>query len=408
MGTDGLNGKRILLIISGGIAAYKSLDLIRRLKERGAGVRCVLSAGGAQFVTPLSVAALSEEAVFQELFSLKDESEMGHIRLSREADLLVVAPASADLMAKMAAGLADDLASTILLATDKPVLLAPAMNTRMWEHPATRRNFQTLLDDGLTAIGPGQGDLACGEVGAGRMSEPLEIVAAIEGLLGEEALDKPLRGRKAIVTSGPTYEAIDPVRYLANRSSGKQGHAIAGALARLGAEDVLVAGPNNLADPSGVTVRPIETAAQMLAACEAALPADIAVCAAAVADWRVAGEAEQKLKKDAGGQPPALTLVENPDILKTLSQLNGGRPDLVVGFAAETEKVIQHAQGKRTRKGCDWIVANDVGPGTGVLGGDENTVHLITAEGVENWPTMAKGAVAAALAERIADYFGSE
>ncbi|MFP6749640.1 MAG: bifunctional phosphopantothenoylcysteine decarboxylase/phosphopantothenate--cysteine ligase CoaBC [Alphaproteobacteria bacterium] len=408
MGTDGLNGKRILLIISGGIAAYKSLDLIRRLKERGAGVRCVLSAGGAQFVTPLSVAALSEEAVFQELFSLKDESEMGHIRLSREADLLVVAPASADLMAKMAAGLADDLASTILLATDKPVLLAPAMNTRMWEHPATRRNFQTLLDDGLTAIGPGQGDLACGEVGAGRMSEPLEIVAAIEGLLGEEALDKPLRGRKAIVTSGPTYEAIDPVRYLANRSSGKQGHAIAGALARLGAEVVLVAGPNNLADPSGVTVRPIETAAQMLAACEAALPADIAVCAAAVADWRVAGEAEQKLKKDAGGQPPALTLVENPDILKTLSQLNGGRPDLVVGFAAETEKVIQHAQGKRTRKGCDWIVANDVGPGTGVLGGDENTVHLITAEGVENWPTMAKGAVAAALAERIADYFGSE
>ncbi len=408
MQTDGLSGKHILLIISGGIAAYKSLDLIRRLKERGAGVRCVLTAGGAQFVTPLSVAALSEEAVFQDLFSLKDESEMGHIRLSREADVLVVAPASADLMAKMAAGLADDLASTILLATDKPVLFAPAMNTRMWDHPATRRNFQTLLDDGLTAIGPGQGDLACGEVGAGRMSEPLEIVAAIEALIGDAAPELPLQGRKAIVTSGPTHEAIDPVRYLANRSSGKQGHAIAGALARLGAEVVLVAGPNNLADPGGVTVRAIESAAQMLAACEAALPADIVVCAAAVADWRVAGEAQQKMKKDGSGQPPALALVENPDILKTISHLNGGRPELVIGFAAETEKVVQHAQSKLTRKGCDWIVANDVGAGTGVMGGDDNTVHLITAQGVEDWPTMAKDAVAVTLAERIADHFGSE
>ena len=407
-----LEQKRILLIISGGIASYKSLDLIRRLKERGAAVRCVLTAGGAQFVTPLSVAALSEEAVFQDLFSLKDESEMGHIRLSREADLIVVAPASADLMAKMAAGLSSDLASTVLLATDKPVLLAPAMNTHMWEHPATRRNFRTLLDDGLTAVGPGQGDLACGEVGAGRMSEPLEIVAAIETLLAPRgalggALNRPLKGRRAIVTSGPTYEAIDPVRYLANRSSGKQGHAIAGALARLGAEVVLVAGPNNLTDPQGVTVRNIESAAEMLADCEAALPADIAVCAAAVADWRVAGEAEQKIKKDGSGAPPALALVENPDILKTLSQLNGGRPDLVVGFAAETELVIDHAQKKRTRKGCDWIVANDVGAGTGVMGGDDNTVHLITEHGVEDWPTMAKDAVAAALAQRIADHFGS-
>lgn len=402
-----LTGKRILLIISGGIAAYKSLDLIRRLKERGAAVRCVLTAGGAQFVTPLSVAALSEDAVFQDLFSLKDESEMGHIRLSREADLLVVAPASADLMAKMAAGLADDLASTILLATDKPVLIAPAMNTRMWEHPATQRNLATLIGDGLTAIGPGQGDLACGEVGAGRMSEPLEIVAAIENRLLGETVSAPLRGRRAIVTSGPTYEAIDPVRYLANRSSGKQGHAIAAALARLGADVVLVAGPNNLPDPTGVTVRDIESAAQMLAACETALPADIAVCAAAVADWRVAGEAAQKMKKDGSGQPPALALVENPDILATLSQLNGSRPKLVVGFAAETETIVAHAQSKRSRKGCDWIVANDVGAGTGVMGGDENTVHLITAQGVEDWPTMRKDAVAAALARRIADHFAA-
>jgi phosphopantothenoylcysteine decarboxylase/phosphopantothenate--cysteine ligase len=403
-----LTGKRILLIISGGIAAYKSLDLIRRLKDRGAAVRCVLTAGGAQFVTPLSVAALSEDEVFQDLFSLKGESEMGHIRLSREADFLVVAPASADMIAKMAAGLANDLASTILLATDKPVLIAPAMNTRMWEHPATQRNLATLLSDGLTAIGPGQGDLACGEVGAGRMSEPLEIVAAIESTLLGSAEAAPLRGRRAIVTSGPTYEAIDPVRYLANRSSGKQGHAIAAALARLGAEVVLVAGPNNLPDPAGVTVRDIESAAQMLAACETALPADITVCAAAVADWRVVGEAGQKMKKDGSGQPPALTLVENRDILATLSRMNGGRPKLVVGFAAETETVVEHAQRKRTRKGCDWIVANDVGAGTGVMGGDENTVHLITTQGVENWPTMRKDAVAAALAKRIADHFASE
>ncbi len=334
---------------------------------------------------------------------------MGHIRLSREADLLVVAPASADLMAKMAAGLANDLASTVLLATDKPVLFAPAMNTVMWDHPATKRNYRILLDDGLHAVGPGQGDLACGEVGAGRMSEPLEIVAAAENIIAGQPTGQPvaapLKGRRAIVTSGPTYEAIDPVRYLANRSSGKQGHAIAAALAGLGAEVVLVAGPNNQPDPSRVTIRNIESAAQMLAACEAALPADIAVCAAAVADWRVAGEAEQKMKKDGSGRPPALNLVENPDILATLSQMNGGRPSLVVGFAAETEKVVDHAQSKRTRKGCDWIVANDVGTGTRVMGGDENTVHLITAADVENWPKMPKDAVATTLAKRIADHF---
>jgi len=400
-----LSGKRILLIISGGIAAYKSLDLMRRLKERGATVRCVLTAGGAQFVTPLSVAALSEEAVFQDLFSLKGESEMGHIRLSREADLLVVAPASANLMSKMATGSADDLASTLLLATDKPVLVAPAMNTRMWEHPATQRNFFRLLDDGVIAVGPGQGDLACGEVGDGRMAEPLQIVAAVEEILSKE---KPLLGRRAIVTSGPTYEAIDPVRYLANRSSGKQGHAIAGALAKLGADVVLIAGPNNLPNPGGVEMRGIESAAQMLSVCEAALPADIAVCAAAVADWRAAGEAEQKIKKDRSGEPPTLVLVENPDILQTLSQMNGSRPELVVGFAAETENIIDHAKSKRARKGCDWIIANNVAPSTGVMGGNENTVHLITDSSVESWPTMAKDEVALALAKRIAGHFGSK
>ncbi|MDP6343523.1 MAG: bifunctional phosphopantothenoylcysteine decarboxylase/phosphopantothenate--cysteine ligase CoaBC [Alphaproteobacteria bacterium] len=400
-----LNGKRILLIISGGIAAYKALDLIRRLKEQGAGVRCVLSRGGAQFVTPLSVAALSEEAVYQDLFSLKDESEMGHIRLSREADLLVVAPASADLMAKMAAGLADDLASTVLLATDKPVLLAPAMNTRMWEHPATRRNLATLADDGVRTVGPGQGDLACGEVGAGRMAEPMEILAAVQACLGAENSGATLHGRRAIVTSGPTYEAIDPVRYIANRSSGKQGHAIAEAIARLGADTVLVAGPTNLADPVGVETVRVESARQMLAACEQALPADVAICAAAVADWRVDGTAQQKMKKDGSGQPPALALVENPDILASLAHLQDGRPDLVVGFAAETEQVVDYAQAKRARKRCDWIVANDVSDGTGVMGGDDNTVHLVTADAVDSWPTMSKQDVAATLARRIADHF---
>lgn len=400
-----LTGKHILLIIAGGIAAYKSLDLIRRLKERGASVRCVLTAGGAQFVTPLSVAALSEDKVYQDLFSLTDESEMGHIRLSREADLLVVAPATADLLAKMAAGLADDLATTVLLATDKPVLVAPAMNVEMWGHVATQRNIARLHADGVRSVGPAAGDLACGETGSGRMSEPLDIVAAIEQQLAGSGV---LAGRRALVTSGPTHEPIDPVRYLANRSSGKQGHAIAAALARLGADTVLVSGPTELAAPQGVTTVPVESAREMLAACQQALPVDIAVCAAAVADWRVDTAAGQKLKKNGKGKPPALALVENPDILASLSARNNDRPALVVGFAAETETVIEHATAKRQRKGCDWIVANDVSAASGVMGGDENTVHLISDGGVEDWPRMSKQAVAETLAERIARHFATE
>jgi phosphopantothenoylcysteine decarboxylase/phosphopantothenate--cysteine ligase len=405
-----LDGKRILLIIAGGIAAYKSLDLIRRLKERGASVRCVLTAGGAQFVTPLSVAALSEDKVYQDLFSLTDENEMGHIRLSREADLVVVAPATADLMARMAAGMADDLATTVLLATDKPVLLAPAMNVMMWQHAATQRNLARLHADGILTVGPGAGDLACGETGSGRMSEPLEIVAAIEAALkapARPAATGPLAGRRALVTSGPTYEAIDPVRYIANRSSGKQGHAIAAALAMAGAETILVSGPTSQPDPPGVTTMHVESAAEMLAACEDALPADIAVCAAAVADWRVDTEAGQKMKKDGSGKPPQLTLVENPDILATLSGRKKDRPALVVGFAAETEQVIAYAQAKRQRKGCDWIVANDVSHEHGVMGGDRNTIHLIVADSVEDWPTMSKQQVADALADRIARHFAA-
>jgi phosphopantothenoylcysteine decarboxylase/phosphopantothenate--cysteine ligase len=397
-----LTGKRILLIVSGGIAAYKTLELIRRIRDAGGAVRCVLTAGGAQFVTPLSLAALSEDKVYQDLFSLTDESEMGHIRLSREADLLVVAPASADMLAKMAGGLAGDLASTILLATDKPVLAAPAMNTMMWQHPATQRNLAQLRRDGIQFIGPGAGDLACGEVGAGRMSEPAEILAEIGRLLGGAG---GLRGRRALVTSGPTYEAIDPVRYIANRSSGKQGHAIAEALARQGAETILVSGPTALADPAGVSVVRVESAREMLQACRDALPADIAVCAAAVADWRADNEAGQKMKKDGSGKPPALSLVENPDILATLSAAGNERPTLVVGFAAETEKVIDHALAKRQRKGCDWIVANDVSEETGVMGGEDNTVHLISEAGVDSWPRMSKQEVATALALRIAEHF---
>jgi len=400
-----LTGKHILLIIAGGIAAYKSLDLIRRLKERGASVRCVLTAGGAQFVTPLSVAALSEDKVYQDLFSLTDESEMGHIRLSREADLLVVAPATADLLAKMAAGLADDLATTVLLATDKPVLVAPAMNVEMWGHVATQRNIARLHADGVRSVGPAAGDLACGETGSGRMSEPLDIVAAIEQHLAGSGV---LAGRRALVTSGPTHEPIDPVRYLANRSSGKQGHAIAAALARLGADTVLVSGPTELAAPQGVTTVPVESAREMLAACQQALPVDVAVCAAAVADWRVDTAAGQKLKKNGKGKPPALALVENPDILASLSARNNDRPALVVGFAAETETVIEHATAKRQRKGCDWIVANDVSAASGVMGGDDNTVHLISDGGVEDWPRMSKQAVAETLAERIARHFAAE
>ena len=402
-----LTGRRILLVIGGGIAAYKCLELIRRLKERGASVRAILTSAGEHFVTPLSVSSLTGDKVYTDLFSLTDEAEMGHIELSRDADLLVVAPATADLMAKMAHGLANDLASTALLATDKKVLIAPAMNVRMWLHPATQRNFETLLADGVDFVGPNEGDMACGEFGPGRMAEPAEILAAIESHFAELAYPGggPLKGKRILITSGPTHEPIDPVRYLANRSSGKQGYAIAQAVARLGAETVLVSGPTNLPTPPGVRVKRVETAREMLAACEAALPADIAICAAAVADWRVASDAEQKLKKQPGEQAPALMLVENPDILATLSQLKVNRPALVIGFAAETEKVIEHAVSKRQRKGCDWIVANDVSPATGVMGGDLNTVHLISREGQEDWPLLPKQAVAERLARRIADHF---
>ena len=394
-----LQGRRILLIIAGGIAAYKSLDLIRRLRERGAAVRCVMTKGAQQFITPLSVAALSAEKVYTDLFSLTDESEMGHLRLAGEADLVVVAPATADLLAKMAVGIADDLASTALLATAKPVLIAPAMNTRMWENAATRTNLATLEARGVRRIGPNAGALAESETGMGRMAEPLEIVAAIEALFGAVAA---LKGRRAIVTSGPTHEPIDPVRYIANRSSGKQGHAIATALAMLGAETVLVSGPTAEPDPPGVTVVRVESAQQMLAACEAALPVDIAVCAAAVADWR-ADAAPQKLKKKHG-PPPSLRLVENPDILATLSAAGNRRPRLVVGFAAETEKLVAHATEKRARKGCDWIVANDVSPSAGTFGSDANTVHVIDEAGVEDWPPLSKRAVAERLAQRIAAF----
>jgi len=404
-----LNGRRVLLIVGGGIAAYKCLELIRRLRERGASVRAILTDAAQHFVTPLSVSSLTGEKVHTDLFSLTDEAEMGHIELSRDADLLVVAPATADLMAKMANGLANDLASTALLATDKKVLIAPAMNVRMWTHAATQRNFETLMADGVDFVGPNEGDMACGEYGPGRMAEPAEILAAIEAHFAELAYPGggPLKGKRVLITSGPTHEPIDPVRYLANRSSGKQGYAIAQAVARLGAETVLVSGPTTLPDPPGVRVRRVETAREMLAACEAELPADIAICAAAVADWRVASDAEQKLKKTPGEQAPALMLVENPDILATLSQMKEKRPALVIGFAAETEKVIEHAVAKRQRKGCDWIVANDVSPATGVMGGDLNTVHLITRERQEDWPLLPKQAVAERLARRIADHFST-
>lgn len=399
-----LDGKRILLIVGGGIAAYKSLELVRRLRERGATVRGVLTAGGAQFVTPLSLSALTEDKVYQDLFSLTDEAEMGHIELSRSADLLVVAPATADLMARMTTGLASDLASTLLLATDTDVLVAPAMNVRMWEHPATLANLITLKDRGVAVVGPNEGPMACGEFGFGRMAEPLEIVAAIEDCFA--AAGGPLTGRRALVTSGPTHEPIDPVRFIANRSSGKQGHAIAAALAGLGAETTLVTGPTQEPDPSGVKVVRIETARQMLDACLAGLPTDVAVCAAAVADWRVSSEVGQKLKKD-GGELPALSLTENPDILATLAGRENDRPALVIGFAAETEKVVEHATAKRARKGCDWIVANDVSPATGTFGGEANTVHLVTAETVEDWPPLSKVDVGHRLARRIADHFAA-
>ena len=397
-----LHGKRILLIISGGIAAYKSLDLIRRLRERGAAVRCVLTESATQFVTPLSVSALSEDRVYGDLFSLTDEAEMGHIQLSRDADLLVVVPATTNIMAKMAQGIGDDLATTVLLATDKEVLVAPSMNVRMWEHAATQANIATLKSRGIRFAGPTEGAMACGEFGEGRMAEPLEIVAEIETYFATSA---PLAGRRAIVTSGPTLEAIDPVRYIANRSSGKQGHAIAAALAGMGAETVLVTGPTNEAAPAGVDVRQIESAQEMYDACMGALPADIAVCAAAVADWRPALQGDSKIKKAQGTAPPSIEMVENPDILRALSAAGNQRPALVVGFAAETDNLIDNATAKLARKECDWIIANDVSPETGTFGGDTNTVHLITATGAEDWPEMQKSDVADRLAERIAGHF---
>ncbi|NQV84409.1 MAG: bifunctional phosphopantothenoylcysteine decarboxylase/phosphopantothenate--cysteine ligase CoaBC [Rhodospirillales bacterium] len=395
-----LKGKQILLIISGGIAAYKCPDLVRALRKRGAAVRCVLTAGGSQFVTPLALGAVSEDKVYEALFSLTDEAEMGHIRLSRESDVVLVAPATANILAKMASGIADDLATTALLATDKPVICAPAMNVRMWENPATANNIKILSDRGVGFIGPEEGDMACGEWGLGRMSEPAQIVAALENFFRQGL---PLDGTRALVTSGPTFEAIDPVRYLANRSSGKQGHAIAAALARMGSVTTLVSGPTHQPDPAGVEVVRVESAVQMFDACTHALPVDVAVLAAAVSDWRPEQVPEDKIKKIPGAQPPGLSLVENPDILASLSAPGNTRPRLVVGFAAETDNIIENATAKRARKGCDWIVANDVSPETGTFDGDANTVHLITKDGVEDWPELSKNDVAGRLAERIAD-----
>ncbi len=412
-GPSPVTDKTILLIIGGGIAAYKCLDLIRRLRERKIRTRVVMTAGAQRFVTPLSAGAISGERVLTDLFDLDDEREIGHIRLSREADLIVVAPATADLIAKMAGGHADDLATAVLLATDKPVLIAPAMNPRMWLHPATRRNVAMLQADGIAMIGPNSGEMAeRGEAGPGRMAEPLEIAARIEAMLAnpkpepvttDTATRGSLSGRHVLVTAGPTHEPIDPVRYIANRSSGRQGYAIAAAAAQLGARVTLVSGPVGIADPAGVKVVRVETAAEMLAAVENALPADAAVFAAAVADWRVADAATEKIKKGKGGTP-SLSLIENPDILKTVARRTAMRPALVVGFAAETERVLEHARAKRTSKGCDWIVANDVSPETGIMGGTRNTVHVITGEGVESWPEMAKDAVAEKLVARIAEH----
>jgi phosphopantothenoylcysteine decarboxylase/phosphopantothenate--cysteine ligase len=394
---------RILLIIAGGIAAYKSLELIRRLRERGIGVRCILTAAGAEFVTPLAVASLSGERVFTDLFSLTDEAEMGHIRLSREADLVVVAPATADLIAKMAHGLANDLASTALLATDKPVLLAPAMNPMMWGHPATRRNLAQVQADGARLVGPNPGDMACGETGIGRMAEPEEILAAIDELLAAPA--GALAGRRALVTSGPTIEAIDPVRFIANRSSGKQGHAIAAALARAGAAVTLVSGPVHEPDPTGVSVVRVESACEMLDACLAALPVEVAVCVAAVADWRVAKARREKIKKRPGQSPPTLTLEENPDILQALARAEA-RPRLVIGFAAETDDLAGNARRKLAAKGCDWIIANDASREQGTFGGVLNSVQLIRSGAEpEIWPRLAKAEVATRLVARIAAYF---
>lgn len=393
-----LAGKKILLVVAGGIAAYKCPDLIRRLKERGATVRCVMTKAAAEFVTPLSLAALSEADVAADLFSLTNDHGMNHIHLTREADLVLVAPATANLMAKMAHGIADDLPSSLLLASNKPILIAPAMNVFMWQHPATQANLAILEGRGVTRVGPGSGELACNETGEGRMAEVMDIVAAVETFFAPKA--GPLSGKRAIVTSGPTHEPIDPVRYIANRSSGRQGHAIAKALAELGADVTLVSGPVTIPDPAGVATVKIVTAREMLAAVEDALPADIAVCAAAVADWHVLDASEQKRKK--GASDPVIELGLNPDILATLSRPGPRRPRLVIGFAAETEKLIEHAQAKLARKGCDLIVANDVSPDSGTFGGATNAVTLIGEGTLDPWPSMDKEQLARKLAFHIA------
>lgn len=395
--------KSVLLIIGGGIAAYKSLELIRLLSKSGIGCRCILTRAAEEFVTPLSVASLSGNKVYTDLFSLTDEAEMGHIQLSRSADLVVVAPATADLMSKMAVGLASDLATTALLATDKPVMIAPAMNVRMWQHPATQRNLQTLTDDGVLVVGPDDGDMACGEFGPGRLSEPEHISKSINNFFESDSV-KPLRGRKVLVTAGPTHEPIDPVRYIANRSSGKQGYAIADALAELGADVTLISGPTRLDAGPNVTLRSVESAQDMLIACEESLPVDAAVFAAAVADWRVNNEASQKIKKQAGALPD-LSLTENPDILATISKSITNRPELVIGFAAETENIVENGQAKLSKKGCDWIVANDVSATTGTFGGEDNQVFLLKKASTESWPKQSKQGVARTLGAHISDFF---
>ena len=396
-----LLNKRILLIVGGGIAAYKTPELVRQLVKEGADVRCLLSKSGSEFVTALTLASVSGNKVYQNLFDLTDETEMGHIQLSRNADLVLVAPATADLMAKMAQGFANDLASTALLATDKPVMIAPAMNVRMWLHDATQRNLETLKNDGIAIINPKEGDMACGETGPGRMAEPVEIMEAVAEALMPKG---PLKGLKALITAGPTHEPIDPVRYIANRSSGKQGYAIAEAIVGLGAETLLVSGPVNLPDPEGVRVIRVETALEMAAACEEALPSQIAIMTAAVADWRTTESAQEKIKKNTDNTPPSLELTENPDILAGLVA-HSLRPDLIVGFAAETEQVMDHARAKFTRKGCDWLMANNVSPDTGVMGGDFNTIHFLTQTSEESWEMLSKQDVALRLADKIADYF---
>lgn len=405
------DGKRVLLIITGGISAYKSLELIRELKLNNIRARCILTTAGSQFVTPLSLKTLTEDQVYQDLFSLTDTNEIGHIELSRDANLIVVAPATANIIAKMRTGIADDLATTTLIATDKPVLIAPSMNVRMWEHPATQSNIMKLRQRGIYTIGPESGDMACGEHGIGRMSEPQAIAQKINEILlndnqtTKNIEQKSLVGRKAIVTSGPTIEKIDPVRYLTNHSSGRQGHAIAKALAEQGANTVLVSGPTQLPDPSGVTVKRVDSAREMLSACKKFLPADIVICAAAVADWHIANPNPKKIKKNAA--LPVLEFVENPDILMEISQLTKNRPHLVVGFAAETQDLIKNAKVKLSQKGCDWIVANDVSANTGTFGGELNTVNIISKTGVEAWPTLTKEVVGQKLSTRISTFLDS-